>query len=216
MQHTNKFDRRAALKAGALGGLLGVLSRTSFAAAPPWMQGTNHKLLTIFLRGGYDSVNAIIPYGDAAYNIANRGAIHIPQQFSLPIPGSSFTALNPALWPLQPVMAGNRIVFAQAVGNPARTGSHFEDQRTWETAMTGCVTPPHDLEEGWVTRVVSQLFPGGFKAASVSNGMQQLFRARVGTAGTFNVDRVLPHIKSVRDFPADATAQYTLATSSAP
>ncbi|MEM9801432.1 MAG: DUF1501 domain-containing protein, partial [Planctomycetota bacterium] len=172
----------------------------------------DQKLLCIFLRGGYDATNSFIPNGDSAYNITNRPSLYIPPAHSLAVTGSSFTRLNPALHPLLPLLNNGRAIVAHAVGNPARTGSHFEDQRTWETTVTGCTPTSTDPEEGWMTRVVSDVLPGsGFQAASVSNGMQQLFRTRIRN-GSFNPARVLPHIKAVRDFPADATSLYSLST----
>lgn len=212
MKKQRRLTRRAALKAGAAGGVLGALTRTSFAAGPSWMNSSSDKLLTIFLRGGYDATNSFIPDGDPAYNATNRPSLYIPTNRSFPIQGSTFTRLNPALKPLSPLLDSGRAIVAHAVGNPARTGSHFEDQRTWETSVTGCTTTSTDPEEGWITRLVSDVFPaGGFQAASVSNGLQQLFRTRIRN-GSFNPARVIPHIKSVRDFPNDATALYSLDT----
>lgn len=209
MSKKSSFTRRAALRASALGGLLGALSRTTFAAAPPWMQSSNDKLLTIFLRGGYDSVNSFIPDGDPDYNLANRKSLYIKTADSLAIPGSTFTRLNPALAPLQPLITAQRAVFAHNVGNPARTGSHFEDQRTWETGITGCTPVSADPEEGWAARASSALFGSGFNGASVSNGMQQMFRTRIHQ-GAFDPDRVLAHIKSIRNFPGDTNPLYTI------
>ena len=211
--HDHRISRRAALQAGAAGGLLGALTRTSFGMAPPWMQASNHKVLTIFLRGGYDICNTVIPNGDAQYNTTNRPTLYIPPASSLPITGNSYCRLHPALLPLQPLINAGRMVFAHATGNPARTGSHFEDQRIWETGITGCTSfPGFDPEEGWVTRTVDTLLPSGFTAASLSSGPQQLFRTRPDAAGLFFPKRILPHIRSIRDFPNDATPRYTLNT----
>ena len=217
MSRSNRFSRRAALQAGLAGGLFGAMSRTSFSMAPSWMQSSNSdKMLVVFLRGGYDCVNTIVPHGDTDYNnsVGRRPTLWMaPGVTTLPILNNSFCELNPALSQIVPLVNSGRLVFAHATGNPARTGSHFEDQRTWETAITPCGTTTLDPEEGWVTRAVSELFPGGFKAASVSNGLQQFFRTRPDMNGAFNPDRVLPHVKALRDFPGDTTARYTLDTS---
>lgn len=219
MDHQLRFDRRSALRAGVAGSLLAAMSRTAFGSAPAWMANSDHKLLTIFLRGGYDANSTVIPYGDPGYTPATRRSTFIPQSAALSLPGTSSTnfKLNPALWPLMPLIApstgGPRQVFIAAAGNPARTGSHFDDQRTWETAIPQCSAPSGaDLEEGWITRVVSDVLGAGFRAASVSDGMQQLYRTRLRPNNTFVADRVVPHIRSLRDFPADLAAQYTLST----
>lgn len=219
MNSSFNLDRRTALKAGVAGGVAALLSRTSFGAAPSWMANSPHKLLTIFLRGGYDSLSAVIPHLDPGYTLANRGATFIPQSASITVPGPNplGIGINPAMSHLAPLMAPSsgapRIAFVHAVGNPARTGSHFDDQRTWETAITECSVPPSfDLEEGWVTRLVSDVLGAGFRAASVSDGMQQMYRTRLKPNNTFTAARVLPHIRALRNFPADNAPQYTLDT----
>ncbi len=217
MQQPNRFNRRAALKAGLAGGLAAALVRTSIGAAPTWMAGSPHKLLTIFLRGGYDANSAVIPHGDPTYTLANRGSTFIPQANSIAVGGLNplSMGLNPAMAPIAPLVnaAMPRMVFLHATGNPARTGSHFDDQRTWETATTQCNIPPlFDIEEGWITRVVSQIFGVGFHAASVSESMQQMYRTRLAPNNTFTPARVLPHIRALKDYPGDSVNQFTLET----
>ncbi len=217
MQQPNRFDRRAALKAGVAGSLAAALVRTSFGASPAWMAGSPHKLLTIFLRGGYDANSAVIPHGDPTYTSVNRRSTFIPQANSIAINGLNplSMGLNPALAPIAPLVnaATPRMVFLHATGNIARTGSHFDDQRTWDTATTQCSIPPlFDIEEGWITRVVSEIFGVGFHAASVSESMQQMYRTRLRPNNTFTASRVVPHIRALRDYPNDAVSQFTLDT----
>jgi len=130
-----KFSRRRALQAGVAGGLLGALSRTSFARGA-FPQGADDRLLVFFKRGGYDAVGSVIPVLDPGYTPALRKATFIPTASTLPIQGNTFFRLNPGMAPLQPLMNNNEIVFLHAVANPARSGSHFIDQQTWETGIT--------------------------------------------------------------------------------
>lgn len=228
MEHSSRFDRRAALKAGIAGGLAAALARTSSGFTAPLMANTNHKLLTIFLRGGHDANSVVIPYGDPGYSVANRGILNsatgsngtfIPSANALALSGALpnplAVRLSPALAPVLPLVNATspRLVFLHAVGNPARTGSHFDDMRTWETAIPQCSIPSgFDLEEGWVTRVVSELLGGGIGAASVSETMQQLYRTRLLPNNTFRPDRVLPHVRALRNYPDNTAGVYSLGT----
>ena len=217
MSRNNGISRRTVLQAGMAGGLLGALSRTSYGVAPPWMQASQEKLLLIFLRGGYDVANTIIPANDPAYNPIRRPTLFMPDSQTIPIVGNPDFKLNPALAPVSPLVNSGRLVFVHAAGNTARTGSHFEDMRTWETAIDGCNPSSLDPEEGWVTRAISETLPGGgFKAASCSNGLQQFFRTRPGPNGGFNPDRVLAHVKALRDYPGDSVNRYSLSTNNDP
>ncbi|MCP3915506.1 MAG: DUF1501 domain-containing protein [bacterium] len=211
MTHHNdkKFSRRKALQAGMAGGLLGALSRTSLARGAFGQGGATDKLLVINLRGGYDAVNSVIPVMDPGYTMALRKATFIPTASTLPIPGNTFFRLNPGMAALQPLMNAGDVAFLNAIANPARSGSHFIDQQTWETGITQCSTPPtFDNEEGWMTRTLQQMALSGFSAASVSTDLQQLF-------ATSNPDRIVSHIRQILSFPDDAETRYSLDTGNA-
>jgi len=196
------LNRRDVLRAGLATGMVGALSSVSHGFAP---QGPLGKMLLIFFRGGYDAVNTVIPITDPGYTMTNRGPTFIAPATTLSIPGTTQFGLNPALLPMHAgVVMNQRIAFLHAVGNAARSGSHFEDQRTWETAITQCGGTGLDPEEGWVARLGGTLLTG-FGTASVSTGQQQFFRSGVGAY-------VQPHVRRVLDFPGDTVPKYTLGT----
>lgn len=196
------LNRRDVLRAGVAGGMVSALSGPVRAWAP--QSASTGKLLLVFLRGAYDAVNTVIPITDPGYTVLNRKTTFVNPATTLPIPGTVQFGLNPAMQPLANAVAAKRVAFLHAVGNPARTGSHFEDQRTWETAITQCGGTGLDPEEGWVSRAGGTLFTG-FGTASVSTNHQQFFRTSVGA-------RVQPHVRRILDFPADLTSRYTLTT----
>lgn len=196
-------NRRDALRAGLVGGAVGLLAGTSFGKALPLVP-PKRKLLLVFLRGGYDAVNAVLPVGDPGYNTTNRPTLFIPAANRLAIPGNAGFALNPAFTHLMPTLLGGRLVFLHATGDVKRSGSHFADQQTWETGIDTCSTfAGFDPEEGWVTRAANVLFGSGFKTACVADVLQQFFQTR-------NPNLVQAHVRRIRSFPGDATTQYSL------
>ncbi|MEP6925286.1 MAG: DUF1501 domain-containing protein [Pyrinomonadaceae bacterium] len=95
-------------------------------------------LVCVFLRGGADTLNLVVPYGDDQY-YRLRPTISIAP----PIAGNEdaigsaaklneFYALHPLLRPLLPIYQEGRLGIIQAVGTDNPTGSHFETQDQME------------------------------------------------------------------------------------
>jgi len=129
----------------------------------PGPNGRTKKLLFLFLRGANDGLNALIPYGDPAYNSTNRPTLYIPTdadaswQTSGPaffptsgpdtgtflrpdgsplggLPlGNGFAGLHPALKFLAPVYNVGDLALLHRVGYPQQSRSHFDSQNYWET-----------------------------------------------------------------------------------
>ena len=59
------------------------------------------RLLFVFLRGGNDGINAVIPHGDAAYNAVNRPSLYIAPGQAIDLNG--FASLHPALTRHDPI-----------------------------------------------------------------------------------------------------------------
>ncbi len=90
-------------------------------------------LVCIFLRGGADTLNIVVPYGDRDY-YANRPTISIPppprgqEKPDAAIRLDDFYGLHPKMKPLMPVYKEGRFGIVQAVGSDNSSGSHFEAQ----------------------------------------------------------------------------------------
>lgn len=90
-------------------------------------------LVCIFLRGGADTLNIVVPYGDRDY-YANRPTISIPappkgeEKADAAIRLDDFYGLHPKMKPLVPVYKEGRFGIVQAVGSDNSSGSHFEAQ----------------------------------------------------------------------------------------
>ena len=110
-------------------------------------------LVTIFLRGGADSLNAFVPYGDPLYYkyrpgiaLTEKGKEGAPDLIK--IRGDAYWGLNPSLKPLVPLIEEGKCVPILNVGSPDGTRSHFEAQDNMER---GC-TRDQKLMSGWLNR----------------------------------------------------------------
>lgn len=119
-----------------------------YAMAAP---ASNKRLLFIFLRGGNDGINTVIPAGDPDYSSANRPSLFIPASSSIDL-GNGFARLHPALADLMDVFNAGELAIAHRVGFPDNSRSHFDDQRVWEN---GNPAEPK-LFEGWLYRYIQE------------------------------------------------------------
>lgn len=154
---------------GSLDGPLGPQGlMESVAAAQPRRSGDG-QLVVVFLRGGVDGLSVVVPAGDPGY-YANRPGIAVPAEASLPL--DSMFGLHPAMAPLLGLWQDRRLAMVQAVGNPARSRSHFDAQDLLEQ---GTMTRRSD-GAGWLTRHLatssgSTLHGGLFRGVAISSNM---------------------------------------------
>lgn len=153
------FLRGASAAAVGIGfGPSALMSRTAQAAT-----GTK-VFVQIFLRGGCDTLNMVVPYGDPTYYDL-RGAIAIPR------PGQAGGALrlddtfglNPSLSGLMPLWEEGRLAIVDAVGNYGLSRSHFDAQDFMETGTPGVKS----TTTGWLDRVIKAL-PGNSVSEAVA------------------------------------------------
>ena len=115
---------------------------------------TNKRLLFIFLRGGNDGINAVIPHGDPDYNPTARPTLHVP--FSAPYDLNGFASLHPSLGSLVEPFAAGDLAVVHRVGYSNSSRSHFDGQRIWEN---GDPTQAQ-LFEGWLFRYIQDSMLG--------------------------------------------------------
>ncbi len=108
-------------------------------------------LFVVFLRGGADGINLVIPRVDTANYEALRPDIQIDPQDEIPL-GTGDFALHPGLAPLAPLYTGGDMAIVHAVGGTNRY-SHFDAMDAMEFVSPGS-TPRGD---GWVHAMLVHL-----------------------------------------------------------
>ena len=113
-------------------------------------EGVTPSMVILYLRGGMDAMNVVVPYTDSAY-YEMRPTIAIPRPGDrggalLDLDGSF--GLHPALGALKPFWDKGRLTPIVASGSPHPTRSHFDAQDFMEYAAPGTRT----LRQGWVNR----------------------------------------------------------------
>ncbi|HVG38002.1 MAG TPA: DUF1501 domain-containing protein [Pyrinomonadaceae bacterium] len=114
--------------------------------------GERYTLVVIFLRGGADTLNMIVPYGDDDY-YRLRPTIAISHPHKGPggnaaLPLDDYYGLHPKLAPLLPLFREGRLAIVQGVGSDNPSGSHFEAQDQMERGEAYGKT----LDGGWLAR----------------------------------------------------------------
>jgi uncharacterized protein (DUF1501 family) len=185
-----KISRRYFLKStGALAAYCGlsplsVFSQEQLAAIDnPALVRRGKTLVTIFLRGGMDGLNMVVPYGDADYyRLRPKLAIGRPGVNgggALDLDG--FFGLNPSAKALHPLFQRGDMVAIQAVGYSKNTRSHFEEQDVWETGIIGNTVN----SDGWLNRhLVTSQGNGTVRAISIGDNLPRILR---GNAAAYAV-----------------------------
>ncbi len=179
---------RLLLSSAAAGAGLGLTGRGAWAAGAGgggFVPGTK-KVLFLFLRGGNDGVNSVIPGHDADYTAALRPTTWIPPAARLDL-GVGGAAFHPSLAKLKEVYDLGEVAVLHRVGYAQSTLSHFASQQYWETGV------PFDdaFTEGIVARWVDRFGPAQvLPAISVADTMQLLFHGSTA----------IPHIPSLADY----------------
>jgi uncharacterized protein (DUF1501 family) len=180
----NIITRRSFMKAGFQATVgLGLASMMNI---PPFLKralaegsiGVNgKKLLFVFLRGGNDGINNVVPILDPSY-ATNRALIGIPkhpngdayyQDTGGPgacpgldplSPGSAiplcngFAALNPALRDLAPIFNAGDAAIIQRAGYRSLSRSHFDSEQYWEKGTDGTTAGKTVANGIWYRTVV--------------------------------------------------------------
>jgi uncharacterized protein (DUF1501 family) len=145
-EHT--LSRRSLLKrAAAVGAGFGLVSEgltTGLAFAEAGYQGD--VLVVLSLRGGFDSLNAIVPTNEPRYH-SERPNIGIPQSKLLQL--DTTFGMHPALGPLHKYWNKGTFGVIQAVGMANPTRSHFAAMGEMERAAPGT-----SVRTGWLDRTL--------------------------------------------------------------
>ena len=162
-----------------------------WAVSNPALATSPNRLVVVFLRGGIDGLNVLIPYQEAGYYTARPTlAIAPPGSPNGAIDLDGFYGLHPALKDLQPFWQRGQLAFVQAAGSPDPTRSHFEAQAYMETGSPG----DKSTTTGWMNRLLTQLsLPEPTQSVSVGRAMpRSLVGPEMSASLTVNQDGFQP------------------------
>lgn len=114
-------------------------------------------LICVFLRGGADMLNLVVPYGDDRY-YKLRPTISIPSPTSndaakdAAIRLDDFYGFHPKLRSLLPLFKEGRLAIVQSVGSDNTSGSHFEAQDQMEHGESQARPSGGGAGGGWLGR----------------------------------------------------------------
>ena len=148
-------------------------------------------LVCVFLRGGADTLNLIVPYGDDQYyKLRPTLSVRAPSDsLDASIRLDDFYALHPMLKPLYPLFDEGRLGIVQAVGSDNPSGSHFEAQDQMEHGEAYGAP----IGGGWLgrymrTRVSREVTP--LSAVSIGPTVPESLRGAPSASAINNVDEI--------------------------
>lgn len=106
------------------------------------------RVVLVFLRGAYDGLSMLVPYGDAHYaQLRPNISIAKPNGTNASVlPLDDTFGLHPACAALLPLWQQGILAAIPCAGSPDRTRSHFDAQYHWETGKPGLSSP----SAGWL------------------------------------------------------------------
>ena len=160
------MDRRSFMRQMCLGGIATfALPGVTFAQVKQ-----DGRFVFVLLRGGFDGLAAVVPFGDDAYARLRSGfAFEESELFAL----NELFGLAPGLSPLRDLWQTNELVALHAMAIPYRTRSHFDGQAILETG----IDRPIGSSDGWLNRLL-QVMSGKRSGIAIAAGMP---RSMTGT-----------------------------------
>jgi uncharacterized protein (DUF1501 family) len=123
------------------------------------MLGTNlnndHVLVLIFLNGGNDGLNTVVPLDQMSKLAAARANVLLPEASLHKIPEKQI-GLHPALGGFKTLYDEQKLQIIQSVGYPQPNFSHFRSTDIWTSASDA----QQYVNSGWMGRFLEQAFPG--------------------------------------------------------
>lgn len=143
-QSATVITRRSVLLGSALG-LVGWMTRGSALADLALSDQASRPIVHIFLRGGADGLNMVVPTHERAYYDA-RPTLGVKKTQPL----AEGFGLHPAMAPLYPFWADGRMAIVHAVGSEDKSRSHFEAMAAMERGGAA---------GGWLARYLTATAP---------------------------------------------------------
>lgn len=209
--------RREMMKSGlALGaaGLAGVAPRLTYGA--PNVDGTQPPtLVVVYLRGGSDPLNAIVPFGDPLYAKV-RPTINVP--FLGPhdpekpnggvLPVNRYFGFHPAMRELFDLYQSGMLCPIINTGSTHPTRSHFDAQDFMERAAPGVKS----VTEGWLNRYLTATrseSDGEIRALSLQETLPRSLRGQYAALALpgYGSDQVMNEFEDLYDCDSNKEAK---------
>lgn len=168
-------------------------------------------LVIIFLRGGMDGLNFIVPYGDPAYSGLRKNIlIGSPGKPDGALDLDGFFGLHPRAAALQPLFAAGQARALHAVGYDLNTRSHFEEQDTWETGVIGNTVS----SDGWLNRhLATSKGHGPVRAVSIGDNLPRILRGKASAFALHGIaDLNFPSVAKGDDIAMRAALEHAYCT----
>jgi uncharacterized protein (DUF1501 family) len=121
------------------------------------------RFVFVLLRGGFDGLAAVVPYGDPAYS-SLRGTFAFDESDLISL--NDTFGLAPGLAPLRELWQRGELAAIHAMAIPYRTRSHFDGQAILETG----IDRPIGSSDGWLNRML-QVMTGERSGIAIASGM---------------------------------------------
>ncbi len=113
-------------------------------------------LVIVYLNGGNDGLNTVIPVDQLSVYNGLRGNIAIPEGKILALDGNPATGLHPAMTGLRNLYNDGNLSIVHSVSYPNPDQSHYRSTDIWMTA----VDSDKESASGWAGRYLEGRFPG--------------------------------------------------------
>lgn len=168
-----RFLQGALASGGALGVMPGVFDSIAAAATP--IGPTDRVLVTVFLNGGNDHLNTLIPAESGAYQAA-RGSLAVAVDGSTAVGGGLH--LHPNLSRLKTRFDSGQVALIRGAGEATNDHSHFTSTATWFAGVQGQPNPT-----GWLGRYADGIGLDGVGMVSIGwGGVPMLLRGNSASA----------------------------------
>jgi uncharacterized protein (DUF1501 family) len=167
--------------------------------------------VAIFLRGGMDGLNFIVPFGDPAYRALRPSlALATPGTDNGLLDLDGFFGLHPKAAALVPLFKNGTAMALHAVGYDLNTRSHFEEQDTWETGVSGNTIN----SDGWLNRhLLTSQGHGPVRAISIGDVLPRILRGKAPAFALRGIsDLTLPKIPNAGDAQMFAAIEHAYCT----
>lgn len=150
------MKRRKFLTAAGLatGGMLLPIGCNSWVAQKASSANSRQRLVVVFLRGGVDGLDIVVPHQTPEYYKARPTiAVPYPQTEDGAIDLDGFFGLHPKLKTLMPLWQQKQLAFVHGSGSGVLERSHFQAQDYFENGTPG----KKNTEDGWMNRLLAEL-----------------------------------------------------------